>query len=112
MGVRPKYDRAGAAVYRTKRWQSVRFLAKRRDGFRCVKCGVSGRIEVDHIQPIKDAPELAYELTNLQSLCVPCHSKKTIAEVGLSPLTPERQQWRDLVRHAPLTPNLNGDNHA
>src|SRR5690606_5927294 len=64
MGVR--YDRAGAAIYRSKRWQSVRFLAKRRDGFKCVECGATGRIEVDHKLPIRTHPELAYDLGNLQ----------------------------------------------
>lgn len=99
MGVR--YDRAGAAIYRSKRWQSVRFLAKRRDGFKCVECGAAGRIEVDHKLPIRTHPELAYDLGNLQCLCPACHARKTRIEVGHAPLSPERQQWRDLVLNAP-----------
>ena len=29
----------------------LRKLAKDRDGWRCVKCGRAGRLEVDHIKP-------------------------------------------------------------
>lgn len=93
-----KYDRAGAAIYRTPQWQALRFKAKRRDGWKCVKCGTAGRLEVDHVKPIRTHPELAYELDNLQSLCVPCHSRKTRIEVGLDPLNPARLAWRKMVR--------------
>jgi len=97
--VRPKYDRHGAAVYRSPRWKRVRFLVKRRDGWRCVKCGATGvRLEVDHIRPIRDAPELAYDMGNLQSLCVPCHSRKTRLETGMTtPVPPARRAWKRLV---------------
>ena len=101
MGVRPHYNRYGAAIYRSRRWKSVRFLAKRRDGFKCVQCGAVGRLEVDHILPLRTHPELAYDLTNLQSLCPSCHTRKTRLEVGNAPLNPQRQAWRDLVRKAP-----------
>jgi len=74
--------------------------ALRRDGFACVKCGARGRLEVDHIEPVRDAPERAYDLTNLQALCRACHSAKTKAEVGFggAPLSPKRQAWRDLLK--------------
>jgi 5-methylcytosine-specific restriction endonuclease McrA len=47
---------------------------------------------------VRTHPELAFDLNNLQSLCSPCHSRKTISEIGLSPLSPQRQEWRDLVQ--------------
>jgi 5-methylcytosine-specific restriction protein A len=93
MGMR----RHGHAVYRDKRWPALRLACKRRDGFRCVKCGAGGPLDPDHIKPIRTHPELAFELSNLQSLCVPCHSRKTAIEVGFAPLDPERQKWRDLL---------------
>jgi 5-methylcytosine-specific restriction endonuclease McrA len=94
-----KYDRHGASVYRDPRWKAVRYLAKKRDQWRCVKCDFRGRLEVDHIKRVKDAPELAFELSNLQSLCRRCHSAKTRIECGLAPeLDPSRRAWRDLVR--------------
>lgn len=101
MGV--KYDRHGAAVYRSKRWAAVRLSAKRRDGFRCVQCGARGRLEVDHIRPLRTHPELAFELANLQALCVPCHSRKTHKEIGLGQDNPAREAWKRLV--AAMQPN-------
>jgi 5-methylcytosine-specific restriction endonuclease McrA len=53
---------------------------------------------------VKPFPELAFDLDNLQTLCVTCHSRKTRIEVGLDPLNPQRQQWRNLVREL-ATPN-------
>lgn len=105
------YGRAGAAVYRTTRWKSLRSLAKRRDGFKCVCCGAAGRLEIDHIKPIRSHPELAFVLANLQSLCPSCHARKTRSE-GHAPPDPQRLAWRDLVLKAPLTPSINGETHA
>lgn len=96
MGIK-RYDRAGAAIYRTPRWKSARFLAKRRDGWACVQCGARGRLEVDHIRPIRDGGA-AFDLGNLQTLCVPCHSRKTRIEIGLGKPNPHREAWAELVR--------------
>ncbi|MBP0614288.1 HNH endonuclease [Jiella mangrovi] len=101
MGVKT-YKRAGADIYRTPRWKALRALAKRRDGYRCVQCGAAGDLEVDHIKPVRTHRELAFDLSNLQTLCVPCHSRKTRVEIGLAEIDPRRQAWRDLVNE--LTP--------
>ncbi|MGH6949400.1 MAG: HNH endonuclease [Vitreimonas sp.] len=90
--------RHGHAVYRDPRWPGLRLACKRRDNFRCKKCGGRGLLEVDHIKAVRDAPELAFVLSNLQSLCKPCHSAKTVEEIGLHPVSPERARWRDLLR--------------
>ena len=43
-----------------------------------------GRIEVamqvDHVIPLASRPDLAFDWSNLQSLCVPCHARKTARE--------------------------------
>jgi 5-methylcytosine-specific restriction endonuclease McrA len=97
MGVKT-YKRHGTSIYDTPRWKSVRFLAKRRDGFKCVKCGGVNRLQVDHVKPLRTHPDLAFDLGNLQTLCVRCHSAKTQAEVGFeTPASPERQAWKSLV---------------
>jgi 5-methylcytosine-specific restriction endonuclease McrA len=93
MGVR----KHGAAVYRSQRWAALRQQAKRRDGFVCVKCGARGRLEVDHVKPVRTHPELSFTLENLMTLCPSCHARKTAIEVGFAPLDPERQRWRDLL---------------
>jgi 5-methylcytosine-specific restriction endonuclease McrA len=86
-------------VYRSPRWAALRLQAKRRDGWKCVKCPARGRLEVDHIKPVRTHPELSFDLANLQSLCPSCHSKKTRVEIGLAPSDePQRAAWRGLVR--------------
>jgi len=92
-----QYDRFSAAVMRSPRWKAVRFLAKKRDGFKCVECGARGRLEVHHVKPVRTHPDLAYDLDNLKTLCVRCHSRITRIEVGLGEVDPKRQAWRDLV---------------
>lgn len=92
-----QHFRHSAAVTRSARWKVVRLQAKRRDGFKCVKCPARGRLEVDHIKPVRTHPELAFDLANLQTLCGSCHARKTIVETGLRPIDPKRQAWRDLL---------------
>jgi len=91
-----KYQRAGTAIYKTNEWKSARKAAKDRDGWKCVKCGARGRLEVDHIKGLRDggAP---FDLTNLQTLCISCHAKKTRVEI-FGEMDPERMKWRDLLR--------------
>jgi 5-methylcytosine-specific restriction endonuclease McrA len=52
---------------------------------------------VDHIEPVRDRPDLAYALDNLQCLCRGCHSRKTWLEIGLGAPNPEREAWKNAV---------------
>lgn len=88
-----KYPRHGRSIYRTERWKAVRLQAKRRDNWQCVKCGAKTRLEVDHIIPLRDQLNLAYDLDNLQTLCASCHTKKTRIDIGMPPPDPERVKW-------------------
>lgn len=100
MGVsrkRSEYARHSARVTRGPRWKALRLQALDRDGWACVECGTHARLEIDHILPVRDRPDLAYSLSNLQTLCCRCHARKTRIEVGHKPLSPQRQEWRDLV---------------
>lgn len=106
------YQRHGASIYRTPQWKALRFMARRRDGFACVQCGAKGRLEVDHIKPIRTHPELALDLGNLQCLCIACHARKTRLEIGLGELPPERQAWRDLLRNMQRKPSSDEDTNA
>ncbi|RWC90044.1 MAG: HNH endonuclease [Mesorhizobium sp.] len=92
-----KHGRAGYSVYRSKQWQALRLAAKRRDGFKCTSCGSRGRLEVHHDKPVRQAPELAYDLHNLKCLCASCHTKQTMAERGYEP-KPARVAWLSLLR--------------
>lgn len=97
MSRRDAYHRPSRAVNSSPRWKSLRLQALRRDGWKCVQCGARHRLEVDHILPVRDRPDLGFELGNLQVLCGRCHARKTQAEIGLNPISPERQAWRDLL---------------
>lgn len=52
----------------------------------CVECQKFGRTvlahHVDHITPHKGDRNLFVDRNNLQSLCAPCHSRKTAVEDG------------------------------
>ena len=51
-----------------RRWQAVRRAVFERDGYRCVECGRSGRLECDHITPLDRGGD-PWDLDNLQALC-------------------------------------------
>jgi 5-methylcytosine-specific restriction endonuclease McrA len=68
-----------------------------RDGFRCKGCGCDGRLEVDHVKPVRTHPELSYTPGNLQALCPSCHTKKTRLECGHKPPSEDRTAWKGFV---------------
>lgn len=73
-----------ASIWRLKncsRWQTLSRLHLAEKPV-CERCKLSGifraATEVDHIRPVRKFPGLAYERSNLQSLCKSCHSTKTM----------------------------------
>lgn len=90
---RPDYFRPSRQVQKDHRWPPLRLAARRRDGYQCVQCGSRYRIQVDHIRPVRSAPELSFDLDNLQCLCARCHSRKTADEVGIRKPNPKRKAW-------------------
>lgn len=74
------------AFYQSMAWQTARRRALIRDGFTCRICGQRAT-EVDHIQEL--TPEnisdrmVSLNLSNLQSLCHDCHTKKTMEDKGI-----------------------------
>ena len=48
-------------------WARLRRVVLVRDSWKCVKCGRSGRMEVDHIKPLHLGGAW-YDLANLQTL--------------------------------------------
>jgi 5-methylcytosine-specific restriction protein A len=63
-------------------WQNIREQALKRDRYLCLHCldndRVTPAIDVDHIIPfVSLADPLRLDITNLQSLCRPCHRVKT-----------------------------------
>jgi len=98
MGVRGRWAYHTDIGRSTKRWRDLRAVVLRRDGYACRQCGARGcRLEVDHVEPARSAPERYFDAGNLQTLCRACHSRKTRVEVGHPELSPSRRAWRDAV---------------
>lgn len=76
--------RAGAELYRTTRWRRLRLIHLAAHPL-CADCGSVGLVtaatDVDHIKPHRGDPALFWARSNWQSLCHPCHSRKTAREV-------------------------------
>ena len=73
----PKRDWKTDTLY-TDRWARLRGL-KRRHNPLCEECRAEGNLvatsQVHHIKPIRTHPELAFEWSNLKSVCDPCHRR-------------------------------------
>ena len=75
-----------------KLWAHCRFLAFNRAGFRCEKCGKSGKLEGHHKVALAEAPLAAYDPANVETLCRDCHISQSIF--------PPRREW---ARHINTT---------
>ena len=81
------YDKARASATawrRQKKWRLLRRLTLNHYPF-CAECLSRGMhreaSEVDHIEAVSDGGG-KYDPENLQSLCKPCHSRKTNREIA------------------------------
>ena len=80
--------------YLSKEWKAVRIQRIRLDNWRCLHCGVSVRGKakggatphVDHVVPRRTEPARALDISNMQTLCASCHSRKTVMEGQDRPL--------------------------
>jgi 5-methylcytosine-specific restriction endonuclease McrA len=70
MSVRTEIHRRRGTRYR--KWRQ-KVLAK--DGYKCVLCGATENLTIDHIIPIVQNPELALEVGNGRVLCDECRVK-------------------------------------
>lgn len=83
---RPKSDEQmdRKRIYCSARWKRLRRHILNQ-GPLCVACEAKGRVvaahAIDHIVPVQDAPERAYDEDNLQPLCHACHNAKTFGEI-------------------------------
>lgn len=80
---------------RGSRWQNLARRIRKRDGYRCRKCGRAGRLEVDHIVRVVDGGAI-WDPDNLQTLCRRCHIDKSRSE-HMATLTPSEWAWRASV---------------
>ena len=70
-------------LYTSSRWQAIRRMQLSREPW-CAECLTKGvytqATDVDHVQPHRGNRAAFYQ-GELQSLCHPCHSRKTSGEV-------------------------------
>lgn len=75
-----RYPKITNPFYRTKAWKMARIEALTRDNHLCQRCFekqiLTKADTVHHIHPIDTHPNLALELSNLQSLCAACHNSE------------------------------------
>ncbi|MED5802950.1 HNH endonuclease [Gordonia sp. Z-3] len=74
---------ASSEVHSTTRFKRLRTRILDRDHHQCQLRGphcLGHATDVDHIIKVASAPDRAYDPTNLQSACRPCHNQKTRAE--------------------------------
>ena len=66
--------------YNSERWRRKAEVIKRRDNYQCVECRKYGKLRpaqiVHHIQTVEEHPELTWEDSTLESLCMACHNRK------------------------------------
>ena len=97
MGLK-QYNRHSAPCQRSTRWPALRLAAKRRDGWRCVQCGARGRLEVDHVKPVRAHPELAFrprQSANALRRAV-TRGKPRSKSASRRTRSPSAKRWRDL----------------
>ena len=75
------------AMYNSKRWQAERREQLRKNPLCSDYFGVHGISKepatiVDHIKPHKGDKVLFWDPNNRQSMCKPCHDRKTVEEDG------------------------------
>lgn len=74
----PKWSSGRASQERARFRKNIVPQVLKRDGYSCQNCQAHGcRLHVDHIKSWAEYPELRFELSNLRSLCVPCHYQVT-----------------------------------
>lgn len=56
-------------------YRSWRGRVLKRDGFRCQQCGSTEDLNVHHIMPFAQYPELRFEVSNGITLCESCHKE-------------------------------------
>ncbi len=59
-----------------ERWQKLRYDAFLKYGRKCMLCGATNKLHVDHIKPKAVFPELCWDINNLQVLCEDCNMGK------------------------------------
>ena len=81
-----------------RKWQAARRASFARDGHRCRRCGVAGRLEAHHVTPLDVDPDQdPYDVDGLETLCRECH-----IHVHRRDVTAAEAAWEELVTNLAL----------
>ena len=64
--------KGGKITYRGVGWRGIIVQVKRRDGYKCTRCGTTKRLQVHHKIPYRETHDNSLE--NLITLCARCHA--------------------------------------
>lgn len=74
-----RYKTNNDAFYKSKEWKLLRLEALQRDNYLCIECKKRGIITpattVHHIKPLRIDDSRALQLSNLETVCGPCHNR-------------------------------------
>lgn len=70
-----------SALYQSPEWKALSRELIKEKGY-CEKCGERMNLQVHHIIPVRLAPQLALDRSNLQVLCRLCHQRETAKEIN------------------------------
>lgn len=89
------------AFYKSAAWLKCREYVLSRDNHLCQQCLKKKKLTtantVHHIKPLEEAPELALEPDNLESICPSCHNKEH-PEKGNRQKEPEKKRKATVVQ--------------
>ncbi|MED1206159.1 HNH endonuclease [Heyndrickxia acidicola] len=91
-------------IYNTARWKKARKTALVRDNYLCQECLRRGLITqgntVHHIIPLREDFSKAFELDNLETICMECHNREH----------PEKSGGKKKVKNSPEVYKFYGNN--
>lgn len=74
------YNKQTKPFYKSAAWQKCRAFVLIRDNYLCQPCLLRKKLTpantVHHIKPLEEAPDLALDPDNLESICPACHNKE------------------------------------
>lgn len=71
-------------------YKAYRAAVRKRDGYKCVRCGSRRRLQVHHVKRFADEDGLRFDPRNGATLCKKCHGLVTGNEAEFEPAVQQR----------------------
>ncbi|UED78039.1 HNH endonuclease [Brevibacillus sp. DP1.3A] len=96
-----RYKKETKPFYRSRAWLKCREYVLLRDNHLCQQCLKKNKLTaantVHHLKPLDEAPELALDTDNLESICPACHNKEH-PEKGSGKREPEKKHKAAVIK--------------